>query len=93
MGTNPRSSPPPSRGKISKEEAKQVVLGMCAVSTRPMLIGVACVRLGVCWNLKETEELFDELLSEGKIRNLTNKEQTAFDLREGFVLAGVDSMR
>jgi hypothetical protein len=65
-------------------------MGMVAVSQRPLLIGVAAVRLGFLWSLDETEGLFEELVEEGKIRSITKEERDLHGLHEGYVLVGVD---
>lgn len=87
MRLRPRSTPPPSTRKLSKEAAKQAILGMAVVSQRPLLIGVVAVRLGVSWSLDETEAVFAELVSEGQLRSLSAREQAVYGLQEGYVLA------
>lgn len=90
MGSNPRSSPPPSPRRLSETDAKQALMGMVTVSQRPLLIGVAAVRLGTLWSLDETEALFSELVDEGKLRHISKEEQRLHGLHEGYVLVGVD---
>ena len=68
-------------------------MGMCLVSVRPLLVGVAAVRLGSLWSLEETEELFQALMDEGKIRPINDQEKRRFDLREGYVPVGVNNLR
>jgi len=92
MGSRPRSSPPPPRG-LTKEAAKQAVLGMAAVSQRPLLVGVAAVRLGVLWSLDDTEALFSELVEAGELRPISREERGTYGLHEGYVLAGVNSRK
>jgi hypothetical protein len=86
MGSRPKSAPPPSNKKLSKDEAKQTILSMVTLSQKPLLIGVAAMRLGYCWSLTETEDLFQELLDEGRIRAISKDEMVRYDLRDGFVL-------
>lgn len=93
MRQSPRSTPPPANRKLSKEDAKKAVLGMAAVSQRPLLVGVVAVRLGVQWSLDETEGLFAELVSDRELRGLSREEQTRFGLQEGYVLVGVNSRK
>lgn len=89
---NPRSAPPPSLRKLSREEAKEAIVAMCGLSYKPLLIGVAAVRMGSFWSLEETEKLFQELVSESRIRPITRQEKDRFDLRDGYVIdAGVNS--
>jgi hypothetical protein len=90
MGSNPRSSPPPSLKKLSPHDAKQALMGMVSVASRPLLIGVAAVRLGALWSLEETENLFHDLVDEGRIRLISKAEQDEHGLHEGYVLVGVD---
>lgn len=90
MGSNPRSAPPPAMRKLAPADAKQVLMGMVSISARPLLIGVAAVRLGVLWSLEETEKLFQDLVDDGKIRPISKLEQDEHGLHEGFVLVGVD---
>lgn len=90
MRSRPESVPPPSLKKLSKQDAKKVILGLAANSLKPLLIGITAVRLGSCWTLEEVEEIFQELVVEGDLRPITQAEKERFDLREGFVIAGVD---
>lgn len=92
MGSRPRSAPPPPR-RLTKEAAKQAVLGMATVSQRPLLVGVAAVRLGVLWSLDDTETLFAELVEEGDLRPISKEERDTYGLHEGFMLVGVNSRK
>ena len=71
--------------KPTREEAKNAILAMCRDSLKPLLIGVAAARLS-CWSIRETEDLFEELLADGLLRPITKEEKSKFDLREGYVL-------
>jgi hypothetical protein len=66
---------------------------MAAVSQRPLLVGVVAVRLGVSWSIDDTEDLFSELVSEGKLRTLSKEEQLYHGLQEGYLLTGVDTRK
>jgi hypothetical protein len=90
MRSSPKSSPPPPTHKLSKPDAKQVLMGMVTLSQRPLLVGVAAVRLGFLWSLDETETLFEELIEEGKIRSISKEERDLSGLHEGYVLVGVN---
>lgn len=85
-----KSAPPPSLRKPSADEAKEEILRMGEKTERPLLVGPVSVRLP-CWSLQATEKLFEELVAEGRMRTITKAEQERFDLREGYVLAGVNS--
>jgi hypothetical protein len=76
--------------RLPKSDAKQVLMGMVTRSQRPLLVGVAAVRLGVLWSIEETEALFEELAEEGRVRRLNREEQRIYGLQEGYVRAGVD---
>lgn len=80
------SWPPPSMSKtVPREEAKSLIISMAKVASKPLLVGVAAIRLGYFWNIFKTEELFEELLCEGKLRKLTAQEKELHGLEEGFL--------
>lgn len=73
--------PPPSHSRtIPKDEAKEAILTMAKKASRPLLVGVAAIKLGYFWNIFRTEELFEELVDEGKLRMITQDEQKFFGL-------------
>lgn len=91
MRSNPKSAPPPALRRLTKEDAKLALMGMATViSPRPLLVGVAAVRLGTMWTLDETESLFEELVEAGRLRPIGKEEQRLFGVQDGFVVAGVD---
>jgi hypothetical protein len=92
MSRSARSSPPPVYS-LDKDGAKQAVMGMVTVSSRPLLIGVAALRLGSFWSLDRTQELFHELEDEGLLRRITPEEMRGLGMTEGWLLAGVTPKR
>jgi hypothetical protein len=88
----PRSAPPPSLKKPSTDEAKSEILRMMERSERPVLIGIASTQLP-CWTIQETEQVFQELLADGSIRQISPVERKRFDIQEGYVRAGVISRK
>jgi hypothetical protein len=93
MRQRARSTPPPTIRRLSKEAAKQALLGMAVVSQRPILVGVAAVRLGISWTLDETAALFAELVDEKQLRPISPEEREYYGLQEGYVLVGVNSRK
>lgn len=93
MPAKHRSSPPPPPYSLDHAAAKQVVMGMATVASRPLLIGVASLRLGSFWTLERTQGLFQELEDEGLLRQLNDSEKRQYGMTEGFVVAGVKSKR
>ena len=80
------SSPPPPRQKLTKEDAKAEILFLFSRSMRPLLIGTAALHLGSFWAIDKTEDLFQELVEEGKIRGLDLNEQKTHGLLHGYIL-------
>ena len=88
----PRSAPPPALS-LDKAAAKQAIMGMAAVASRPLLIGVASLRLGSFWSIERTQELFQELEEEGLLRQLNGNEMRQYGMGEGYVIVGVKPQR
>lgn len=87
------SSPPPPLFSLDRSAAKEAIMGMATVASRPLLIGVASVRLGSFWSIERTQELFQELTDEGLLRRLNENETRQYGMSEGYVVAGVKSKR
>jgi len=85
MKKSPESVPPPKR-HLAKEEAKSEILSLFKKSSRPLIIGAASMHLGYYWTLEKTERLFEELIEDGKMRALTQKECEQYDLTQAYVL-------
>lgn len=88
-----RSSPPPPPLSLDHAAAKQAVMGMATAASRPLLIGVASLRLGSFWSIERTQELFHELEGEGLLRRLSGDEKRQYGMTEGFLVTGVKSQR
>jgi hypothetical protein len=88
-----RSSPPPPPLSLDHKAAKEAVMGMATAASRPLLIGVAALRLGSFWSIERTQELFQELEDEGLLRPLSGDEKLQYGMSEGFVVSGVKSQR
>lgn len=88
------SWPPPSMSRtVPRDEAKQTIVGLAEKAVRPVLVGVVAMKLGFYWNLARTEELFEELVFEGRIRKISKDEQEQHGLEDGYfpVKSGVKS--
>lgn len=72
------------KSTVSKPDAKVTILAMFQREVRPVLIGQAAIALK--WPLAWTEEVFDELVDERKIRLCTKKEAYDFDVTHGYFL-------
>lgn len=70
--------------QINRDAAKQTILAMFRRTVRPVLIGPASVELKL--PLSWVEDLFNDLVSEQKIRECTQRELSQFDIRHGFLV-------
>jgi hypothetical protein len=72
--------------KLPPDKARVVLLSLFEKTTRPVLVGPACIALGPLWSLAETYALFESLVAEGRLRHLTDDERRRFDVSEGYLL-------
>jgi hypothetical protein len=68
-------------------------MGMATVAGKPLLIGVASMRLGSYWTIERTSELFEELERDNLLRRITSEEMQTSGLLDGYVVAGVKPRR
>ena len=69
----------------TRDEAKTAILKVAPKEGRPLLIGEASLMLGA-WSLAETEEIIQEMVSEGSIREATPQEARRFGCSWGYYL-------
>ncbi len=69
----------------NNDESKQFILRMFTRTTRPVLIGQACLELHK--PISTIEALFNELLDSKDIRELSQWEKVEYDVMHGFMLA------
>jgi len=67
--------------RTSRDDAKRTILRHFRRSERPVYIGRAACLIG--WSLRETENLFSQLVVEGRIRRPTEAERNRYDIEHG----------
>ena len=71
--------------KTPRRVAREKALWLFTRTERPVLVGQLCLLLPY-YSLDEAESILMDLMVEGKIRLLTDKEKKHFDVRHGFML-------